>query len=63
MYLIYKKGTKFVNIYRPRDFYDSSETDPDFQSYKQGDIVLPDNSSYNKTSETEIYPKYKKKNK
>lgn len=57
-----QKGTTAVNIYRPRDFYDSSETDPDFQSYKPlGDIVLPDDSSYNKTSETEIYPKYKKK--
>jgi hypothetical protein len=57
-----QKGTTRVNIYRPRDFYDSSETDPDFQSYKPlGDIIVPEDSQYNKTQSTEMYPKYKNK--
>lgn len=54
-----QKGSEKVNVYRPKDFYDSSEKDPDFQSYKPiGDIIVPENPDFDKTETTEIYPKY-----
>ena len=55
-------GSDKISIYRPKDFYDSSEKDPDYQSYKPiGDVVILDNNEYIKTEETEMYPKYLKK--
>lgn len=57
-----QKGSEPITIYRPKDFYDSSETDPDYQSYKPlGDIFVPDNLDYSKDEDTIMYPKYLKK--
>ena len=57
-----QKGSEPITVYRPKDFYDSSETDPDYQSYKPlGDIFVPDNNNYSKDEDTRMYPKYLKK--
>ena len=41
-----QKGSHKVNIYRPKDFYDSSEKDPEYQSYKPiGDIITINNGT------------------
>ena len=57
-----QKGSHKVNIYRPKDFYDSSEKDPEYQSYKPiGDIITINNGTNIKTSDVEMFPKYLKK--
>lgn len=57
-----QKGSETITVYRPKDFYDSSETDPDYQSYKPlGDIFVPNSMGFSKDENTRMYPKYLKK--
>ena len=53
------KGNKIVNIYRPKDFYDS-EKDTDFKSYKPLGYVIADNNQIFQKRDDPMYPKYLK---
>lgn len=55
------KGNKIVNIYRPKDFYDSSEKDTEFKSYKPlGYVIVDNNQIFKKRDNDPMYPKYLK---